>query len=192
MILPIYAYGCPVLRKKAQEIDKDYPELNELINNMFETMYSSDGVGLAAPQIGKSIQLFVLDTTPLADDHQDETLREFKKVFINPEIVAESGKEWAYNEGCLSVAGINEAVMRKSDIHIKYYDENFQFHDEKFDSIKARVIQHEYDHLQGILFVDKISPLRKRLLRGKLTAIAKGKITTRYKMVFPAKSKRRG
>lgn len=191
MILPIVAYGDPVLKKMAEEIPVDYPGLKELIDNMFDTMYSSKGVGLAAPQVGKSIRLFVIDAAPFADDEdleddpkQQEFLRNFKKVFINPVIIEETGREWAFNEGCLSIPKIREDVYRKPTVTLEFQDENFKLKEETFSGMAARVIQHEYDHLEGILFIDHLSGLRKRLLRGKLSDIQKGKINVDYKMKF--------
>lgn len=196
MVLPIVAYGDPVLRKVGVDIDKDYPSLQELIANMFETMHKALGVGLAAPQVGRAIRLFIVETRPFShkeeDDEDDEftpeerkQLAEFKKVFINAKIVNEEGEEWAFNEGCLSIPKIREDVMRKPDLHIQYYDEHFNFHDETYDGLIARVIQHEYDHIEGKLFTDKISPLRRRLIQGKLKDISKGKVQVGYKMRFP-------
>jgi len=197
MILPVIAYGDPVLRKVGVEITKDYPGLTETIANMFDTMHNALGVGLAAPQIGKAIRLFLVDTKPFSeraedDDEDDEftpeeraQLADFKRVFINSKIVEEEGKEWSYNEGCLSIPKIREDVMRKPKIRIQYYDEHFKFHDETFEGLIARVIQHEHDHIEGKLFTDKISPLRRRLLQGRLTDIAKGKVKIGYKMKFP-------
>lgn len=191
MIYPIVAYGDPVLRKVGINIDKDYPNLNELISNMFETMYRAAGVGLAAPQVGKAIRLFIVETKPFSGDDDEFTpeertqLADFKKVFINAEIVSEEGEEWAFNEGCLSIPKIREDVMRKPKVRIKYYDENFNFFDETYEGLIARVIQHEYDHIEGKLFTDKISPLRRRLIQGKLKSIEKGKVEVGYKMRFP-------
>jgi peptide deformylase len=188
MILPIVAYGDPVLKKNASEIDKDYPKLEDTINNMFETMYNAKGVGLAAPQIGKSIRLFIVDSSPFADDEEDEEyelLKDFKKIFINAQIIEESGEEWVFNEGCLSIPKIREDVNRKPEIRIQYYDQNFDFFDEKYEGVIARIIQHEYDHIEGKLFTDRINPFRKRLLKGKLTDISKGKVAVDYKMKFP-------
>ncbi|NOZ46726.1 MAG: peptide deformylase [Chlorobi bacterium] len=185
MIFPVYAYGSSVLRKVAKNIEKDYAGLAEFIKNMFETMNSSDGVGLAAPQIGKSIRLFVVDASPLAEDEPE--LEGFKKVFINAHIVEQRGEEWEFNEGCLSIPGIREDIKRKPEITIQYYDENFNYKEEFFDGIKARIIQHEYDHLDGILFTDKVTPIKKRLLKNKLAAISKGKVDVKYKMIFPKK-----
>ncbi len=187
MILPITAYGHPILKKVAEEIDEDYPGLDELIENMFETMYASDGVGLAAPQINKSIRLFVIDASPYGE--QVPELKGFKKVFINPYIFSETGKDEIMDEGCLSIPNIREDVERKYEIGIEYYDENWEFHEEHFSGIAARIIQHEYDHLEGILFVDRISNLRKTLLKRKLTDISKGNIKVDYRMIFPSKKK---
>jgi peptide deformylase len=184
MIYPIYVYGMPVLRKRAREIDKSYPNLDLLIQDMFETMYHSDGMGLAAPQIGLSIRVMVIDAAPV-EDESDPTLKDFKKVFINPEIIEEAGEEWSTSEGCLSIPTIREDVSRKPLVRIQYYDEKFEFLDEQYDGVKARIIQHEMDHLNGVLFTDRISPLRKRLLQPKLKAIARGEADVKYKMIFP-------
>lgn len=191
MVLPIVVYGDPVLRKRGEEIDKDYEGLPALISDMFETMYKANGVGLAAHQVGKPIRLFVVDTHPFAesdDDDDDEftpeqkkELEAFKKVFINAQIIEEEGEEWKFNEGCLSIPKIREDVSRKSDIEIEYYDENFVKHREKYNGVIARVIQHEYDHIEGKLFTDKISPFKRKMLSGKLNDIANGKITADYK-----------
>ncbi len=183
MILSIVAYGDPVLKKVAEEIDSDYPGLEKLIADMFETMYSSKGVGLAAPQINKSIRLFIIDASPFADEYPE--LDGWKKTFINPRILEEEGEEWDFNEGCLSIPGIREDVERKPELILEYEGENFELHEEKFDGIIARVIQHEYDHLEGILFTDHLSPLKKRLLKGKLNDISKGIVDVNYKMKFP-------
>ena len=192
MILPIVAYGDPVLRKKAAPIAKDFPELDTLVANMFDTMYGASGVGLAAPQIGKAIRLFVVDATPFADDEdlseEEQTrLKTFKKAFINPEILEETGDEWAFNEGCLSIPGVNEDVFRCPNIKIKYQDLEFNEHIEEFDGLLARVIQHEYDHIEGILFTDKLSSLKKRIIKSKLAGISKGKTNADYRMRFPDK-----
>ena len=196
MILPIVAYGDPVLRKKAKDITKDYPKLDELNENMKETMYGAYGVGLAAPQIGVPIRLFLVDTSPFAEDDdftEDEKkeLLEFKKTFINAEILEESGDEWAFNEGCLSIPDVREDVFRQPTVTIKYQDENFETHTEVYDGLIARVVQHEYDHIEGVLFTDKLSGLKKRLIKGKLGNISKGKIQVDYKMRFPAQKKKR-
>ena len=185
MIYPIVVYGHPVLRKIAAEINKDYPGLNQLINDLFETMYYSEGLGLAAPQIGKSIRIFVIDGKPAAED--EPSLADFKKAFINPHITERSGEFQPMNEGCLSIPNLREEVMRESHVRITYYDENWQFYDEAYDGYKARIIQHEYDHLDGILFTDKISPLRRRLLKGKLTSISKGNFEAEYKTILAVK-----
>tara|TARA_R110000751_G_scaffold82385_4_gene165847 strand:- start:1101 stop:1688 length:588 start_codon:yes stop_codon:yes gene_type:complete len=195
MILPIVAYGDPVLRKKAAPIAKDFPELDRLVANMFDTMYGASGVGLAAPQIGKAIRLFVVDATPFADDEdlseEEQTrLKTFKKAFINPEILEETGDEWAFNEGCLSIPGVNEDVFRCPNIRIKYQDLEFNEHIEEFDGLLARVIQHEYDHIEGILFTDKLSSLKKRIIKSKLAGISKGKTNADYRMRFPDKKMR--
>ena len=194
MTLPIVAYGDPVLRKKASNIDQEYPELEQLITNMWETMYKASGVGLAAPQIGLAIRLFVIDTSPFADDEdfspeEQAQLRDFKKVFINAAMIEEEGKNWSFNEGCLSIPDIREDVSRKDTITIKYQDENFNEKTETYDGLLARVIQHEYDHIEGILFTDKLSSLKRRLLKGKLNNISKGNIVVEYKMRFPAVKK---
>lgn len=187
MIRPIIAYGDPVLRKKAVEIEADYPDLNLLLEDMFETMYNSQGVGLAAPQIGLSIRLFIIDTEPFVDEDEEdvEGLRDFKRVIINPIIIEETGTEWKFEEGCLSIPGIREDVSRKPDIIVEYYNENFELIEEKLSGLAARVVQHEYDHIEGILFTDKINPLKKQLLKGKLNDITKGNIKVNYRMKFP-------
>ena len=196
MILPIVAYGDPVLKKKCKDIPEDYPKLDELINNMWDTMYHAYGVGLAAPQIGLPIRMFMIDPAPFAeDDEMDEKEKEhlnnLKKTFINPQIVEEEGEEWAFNEGCLSIPEVREDVFRKPKITIEYLDENFKSHRETYDGLAARVIQHEYDHIEGILFTDKLSSLKKRLIKGKLNNIAKGKVHADYKMRFPLMKKGR-
>lgn len=194
MILPIVAYGDPVLKKEAEEIDRDYPDLDKLIKDMFETMYNAQGVGLAAPQIGRSIRLFIVDGSPFAEDDGDEDnepderavgMENFKKVFINPIIEEEEGEEWGFHEGCLSIPKIREEVFRKEKVHITYYDENWEFHDEVYEGYSARIIQHEYDHIDGILFTDHLSPLKRRLLQKRLQNISKGEIKVDYKMKFP-------
>lgn len=190
MILPVVAYGDPVLRKVAKEIDSDYPNLNELIANMRQTMYNASGVGIAAPQIGKSIRLFVIDATPFAEDEdltkeEREQLKDFNHVFINPKILDEEGDEWAFSEGCLSIPDIREDVFRQESVTFEYQDENFEKHTKTLTGIAARVFQHEYDHLEGILFTDKLSSLKKRILKKKLEKISLGKINTDYRMRFP-------
>lgn len=196
MILPIVAYGDPVLRKKAEPITKDYPNLVALLENMKETMYGAYGVGLAAPQIGLPIRIFLVDTSPFAEDDdftekEQEELKNFKRTFINAKILEEEGDEWAFNEGCLSIPDVREDVFRQPKIKIQYQDENFKTHTEEFDGLIARVIQHEYDHIEGILFTDKLSSLKKRLIKGKLSNISKGKINVDYRMRFPALKKKR-
>lgn len=190
MKLPIIAYGDPVLRKKAIDITpEEYPNVKQVINDMFETMYGAHGVGLAAPQVGLSMRLFVIDATPFDEDEPE--LQDFKKVFINAEILEESGEEWAFNEGCLSIPDIREDVNRKAIIKISYYDENWHHHEQTFKGLAARVIQHEYDHIEGRLFTDKLSPLRRRLLEKRLSEISRGMVKVDYKMKFPAVKKGR-
>lgn len=185
MILPVIAYGDPVLKKKADEIDENYPNLKELIENMFETMYASNGVGIAAPQIGRSIRLFVIDASAVAEGEDgDPSCEDFKRVFINPIIFEESGTEWSCEEGCLSIPRIREDVKRKPKLKIEYYDENWELYEEELEGFAARVVQHEYDHIEGVLFTDRINPLRKQLLKGKLRDIQKGNINTDYRMKF--------
>lgn len=185
MKYPITVYGDSVLRKRAEDIDKDTEGLKEIIENMWETMYYADGVGLAAPQTGMSIRMFVIDGSSGADEEPE--LKDFKKVFINPEIIELSGDKWVMNEGCLSLPEIREDISRPETVRIKYFDENFEEHDEEFSGFVGRVIQHEYDHLEGILFIDYLSPLRKRLLKSKLNDIARGNIQPHYKIKIPVK-----
>jgi len=192
MVLPIIAYGDPVLRKVGKIIDKDYPDLDKLIANMKDTMKNARGVGLAAPQIGKAIRLFLVDTSPFSQDDElnekdKDFLKEYKRVFINAKILKEEGKLWAFNEGCLSIPNINEDVFREEAIEIEYFDENFKKHTEVVKGLAARVIQHEYDHIEGILFTDKLSSLKRRLLKKKLENISKGKVEVEYRMKFPKK-----
>jgi len=190
MILPIIAYGAPVLRKVAKDIDADYPDLKKLIEDMWETMYSSNGVGLAAPQINKDIRLFVIDSCQIFENQDEEDKGKYpdepgvKRLFINARIKELKGAEWAYNEGCLSIPKIREDVMRPETVVLEYLDENFQPHTETFNGITARVILHEYDHIEGKLFIDYLKPLRKKMLQGKLNDISKGKIKVDYKMSF--------
>lgn len=196
MILPIVAYGDPVLKKVAKDIDKDYPELDTLISNMFETMYNAYGVGLAAPQIGLPIRLFLVDTSPFAEDDvlseaEREELKNFKRVFINAKIAEEVGEDWAFNEGCLSIPDVREDVFRKPTITITSYDKDFNKHTETFSGLIARVIQHEYDHIEGVLFTDKLSSLKRRLIKGKLSNISQGKIKVDYRMKFPKEKRKR-
>ncbi len=198
MILPILAYGDPILKKEAEEIDEHYPNLQQLIEDMYETMYQAQGVGLAAPQIGRSIRLFVVDGSPFAlDDEGNSTsdpkatgLEQFKKVFINPIIEEEMGESWDFEEGCLSIPKIREKVNRKEMVHITYFDEHFQFHEETYEGYAARIIQHEYDHIDGILFTDHLSPLKRRMLTKRLTEISKGDVSVDYKLKFPLLKKR--
>ena len=188
MILPIVAFGTPVLRQKAKKIDEDYKGLLELVDNMFETMYKASGVGLAAPQIGMSIRLFIVDASPFQEE--EPKLKNFKKVFLNPEIVEEEGEKFDFNEGCLSIPHIREDVSRKSKILIRFQDEHFKNYEEEFDGLAARIIQHEYDHIEGVLFTDYLSPIKKRLLKRKLNDISKGNISVDYRMKFPQKKGR--
>lgn len=195
MILPVVAYGDPLLKKEAEEIDKSYPDLKKLIDDMFETMYQASGVGLAAPQIGRGIRLFIVDGTSFAEDAETDPkaagMADFKKVFINPIIEEEQGEEWGFTEGCLSIPTIREEVFRKEKVTISYYDENWDFKEEVFEGYKARIVQHEYDHIEGVLFTDHLSPLKKRLLTKRLANISKGDVEADYKMKFPLKKKAR-
>ena len=184
MILPIVAFGAPILRKKCVDITPEYPEFETLLDNMWETMYKASGIGLAAPQINKGIRLFLIDTTPFVDDEEETEEVIVKQAFINARIIEETGEEWVFNEGCLSIPDVREDVSRKSTVTIEYMDENFKKHTTTFDGLTARVIQHEYDHIDGILFTDKISALRKRMIKGKLMDICKGKVNAAYKMRF--------
>ena len=181
MVYPIVLYGDPVLKKKASEVKKGEIDVKELSEDMFETMKSASGIGLAAPQIGKSLRMFVVDASPL----EDEEVASFKQVFINPEIIQEEGDEWNFEEGCLSIPGIREDVFRNKKLRIKYFDEEWKAHENEFDGMKARIIQHEYDHLNGVLFTDYLSPLKKRLLKGKLANISKGKVDADYRIKAP-------
>lgn len=198
MVLPIVVYGDPVLRKVCKDITPDYEGLDQLIKDMFETMYAANGVGLAAPQINRAIRLFIVDATPFAEVEEDEEseftkkeleeMKDFKKIFINARILEEDGEEWKFSEGCLSIPKIREDVLRKPTIKIEYLDENFKKHTETYDGVIARVIQHEYDHIEGVLFTDKVSPLKRRLISGKLSDISKGKVSADYKIrVYKAK-----
>jgi peptide deformylase len=190
MIFPIVAYGAQILRKKAKDISSDHKDLKILIGDMWETMYASSGVGLAAPQINKDIRLFVMDSTQIFENMEDDEIGKYpdepgiKKVFINATLKELKGEEWAYNEGCLSIPKIREDVYRPEEITMEYYDENFVLHKDTFNGITARIIQHEYDHIEGKLFIDYLKPLRKKLLQGKLSDISKGKIKMDYKMIF--------
>ena len=196
MILPIVAYGDPILKKDCEEIDENYPNLKQLISDMFETMYKAKGVGLAAPQIGKNIRLFIVDGSPFAEDEEDEDdpraegIENFKKVFINPIIEEEDGREWQFQEGCLSIPKIRENVSRKPDITVSFYDENWELKEESYSGYAARIFQHEYDHIEGILFTDYLSPLKRKLIQKKLNNITNGEIEIDYKMRFPKKVKK--
>ena len=192
MILPIVSYGSSVLKKTAKEITSDYPNLSELIANMWDTMYAANGVGLAAPQIGLSIRVFVIDASPFVDEEnmsikEIETINSFKKVFINPKIISEEGNLWDFNEGCLSIPEVREDISRKEEILINFFDENFELQKLKLNGLAARVVQHEYDHVEGVLFTDHLSSLKKRLIKNRLTLISKGDISVDYKMSFPKK-----
>jgi peptide deformylase len=195
MILPIVAYGHPVLRKVAHEIDENYPDLAKFIEDMWETMYASNGVGLAAPQVNKDIRLFVMDSAQIfanmdERDREEENYPDapgIKQLFINPYVVEEMGDDWAYNEGCLSIPKIREDIYRAEEVTIEYQDENFHHHTKTFNGITARIILHEYDHIEGKLFIDKISPLKRKLLKRKLDDISRGNINVDYKMLFPKK-----
>jgi len=189
MILPIVAYGDPVLKKRALPIDTTYEGLETLIDSMWETMYHAHGVGLAAPQIGKSIRLFVIDGSPFADDEEASpsdhvVLKTFKKVFINAEIISEEGGEFAFAEGCLSIPDVREEVSRPSMLRLRYQDEQFNWHEEEYSGLAARIIQHEYDHIEGVLFTDRLSPLKKRLIKGRLEKISRGQVEADYRMKF--------
>jgi peptide deformylase len=187
MIYPIVVYGDPVLRQRAQEIEKG-TDLTQLIADMYETMYAAQGIGLAAPQIGKPLRLFVVDGTVLKDDEDEtdgENMDDFKKAFINPLIVEEAGEPWEFEEGCLSIPNIREKVLRKESLKIRYYDEQWNLKEEEYDGVKARIIQHEYDHIEGKLFIDYLTPLKKRMLKGKLNDISRGDVDTEYRILAP-------
>ena len=196
MILPITAYGDAVLRKECEELVEG-SDLSKLISDMFETMYDSRGVGLAAPQVGKSLRLFVIDAAAFAEDDpeseeeklEQEFLQTFQRTFINPIIEEETGHEWGFSEGCLSIPGIREEVFRRKDIVISYFDENWQLKEEKLTGLAARVVQHEYDHIEGVLFTDYLSPLKRRLLKSRLSDISKGQVEVNYRMRFPNKKR---
>ncbi|MFI5152803.1 MAG: peptide deformylase [Chitinophagales bacterium] len=191
MILPIVAYGSPVLRVKCKDIGPDYPDLSLLIADMWETMYSSSGVGLAAPQVNRDIRLFIVDSSQIFINQDEEDKGKYpdepgiRQVFINAHIRKLNGEEWAYNEGCLSIPKIREDIIRNEEVTLEFLDEHFQPHTQSYNGITARVILHEYDHIEGKLFIDYLKPLKRKLLRGKLDDIAKGKVTVDYKMVFP-------
>ncbi len=192
MILPVIAYGDPVLRAECQEIEEG-TDMTSVLKDMRDTMHQASGVGLAAPQVGKSIRLFIVDASPFAEEEPEneeeaqnfEILKNFKKVFINPIIEEERGKKWAFTEGCLSIPGIREEVMRENIVKISYFDEKWNFHEEEYTGVAARIIQHEYDHIEGILFTDHLNPLKKRMLKRKLTDISKGEVSVTYRMKFP-------
>lgn len=190
MILPIVAYGSPILRVVSKDINKDYPGLEKLIQDMWETMYASNGVGLAAPQVNRDIRLFVMDSNQIFANQEDEDKGKFpdepgiKQVFINAHIKSLNGQEWIYNEGCLSIPKIREDVSRNEEITIEYFDENFEKHTDTYNGLTARIILHEYDHIEGKLFIDYLKPLKRKLMKGKLDDITKGKIKTDYKMMF--------
>ncbi len=197
MILPVVAYGHPVLRQETEEIEEVTPEIKQLIADMKETMYNANGVGLAAPQIGKALRLFVIDASPASEDDEDEEeeltpeekeenefLKTFQRVFINPIIEDEKGDEWGFHEGCLSIPGIREEVFRQEEVFITYYDENFEYKEERLTGFAARVVQHEYDHIEGVLFTDHLNSFKKRLLKRKMTDISKGIVPVKYKMTF--------
>ena len=187
MILPIYAYGSSVLRKESIEIDKSYTELNEIIDNMFETMYAAEGIGLAAPQIGKNIRLIIIDTKSMSGDFPDDDLDNFCEVMINPIIEEELGDDFTFREACLSLPRISEEITRPSKIIVSYYDRDWNLLEKEFSGIKARIIQHEYDHLEGQMWIDRASPLRKNLLKSKLNKISKGEVYHNYPMKFSGK-----
>ena len=185
MVYPIIVYGDPILRKRAKEIVKGTFDLKAFVQDMFETMYAAHGIGLAAPQIGKSIRLFVVDATTLEDEEED--LTDFRKTFINPVIVGEEGEKWEFEEGCLSIPNIRENITRQEKVKIRYEDEDWNLKEEEYDGVKARIIQHEYDHLDGRMFIDYLSPLKKRMLKGRLTDISKGEVDTEYRILAPLK-----
>ena len=189
-MLPITAYGHPTLKVKGEEISADYPNLEKLIDEMFETMYEAEGVGLAAQQINRAIRLFIIDASPFAEEHPE--LEDFKRVFINAKIVNEEGEEWDFEEGCLSVPGIREYIRRKPVVYLNYYDENWNYHEnERFDGIIARVIQHEYDHTDGVVFVERLPHFKKVLLKRKLRDISLGKSEAHYKMLYPRQKRKK-
>lgn len=186
MVYSIVAYGDPILRAQAEEIEKEGPiDIKQLSKDMFETMQKASGVGLAAPQVGKSIRIFIVDTTPM----EDEKYPDFKKTFVNPEILEESGEEWDFEEGCLSIPGIREDVTRYEKLTLRYFDEDWNEHIESYDGIAARIIQHEHDHLDGVLFTDYLNGFKRRLLKGKLNSISRGDVKVDYSMRFPKKRK---
>ena len=181
MIYPIVVYGDPVLKRRAKDIEKGSIDVKKVSDDMFETMEAAKGIGLAAPQIGKSIRMFVVDGTPI----EDEGMEGFRKIFINPEILEEDGEKWAFEEGCLSIPDVREDINRQESLVIHYFDENWVEHEEEYDGMKARIIQHEYDHIEGVLFTDYLSPLKKKLLKGRLSNISKGKVKVEYRIKVP-------
>lgn len=188
MILPIVAYGDPILKKRASDIDRDHPDLDSLIDDMFETMYNAKGIGLAAPQIGESLRLFIVDASPFGDDEEDpeaQKVKDFKEVFINAEIRDTYGENYPFEEGCLSIPNIREDVLRDDEISIRYYDRDWNLQEREFDGYAARIIQHEYDHIEGVLFVDRLNPLKRRMLKRRLNDISQGSTKVEYKMKFP-------
>jgi peptide deformylase len=187
MVLPVVAFGHPVLKKVAEEVPRDYPGLDQFIADLWETMYVSDGVGLAAPQVNRSIRIFVIDASAFEEKYPETA--GFKKTFINAEIYLEEGEEWAFNEGCLSFPGLREDILRKPVIHMRWFDEKFNAHDERFEGVIARIIQHEYDHIEGIVFVDRIPSLKKMLLKRRLNDISRGNVDVAYRMLFPLMKK---
>jgi peptide deformylase len=191
LVLPILAYGHPILRKVARDITPDHPDLQKLIADMWETMYSSNGVGLAAPQVNRDMRLFIVDSQQIFQNMDDEERKDYpdipgiKQVFINAHIVEVEGKNWSYNEGCLSIPKIREDISRQETVSIRYFDEEFNLHHKTFNGITARIVLHEYDHIEGKLFIDYLPPLKKKLMKGKLKDISKGKVNVDYKMLFP-------
>lgn len=192
MILPVIAYGDPVLRAECEEVEEG-TDMTSVLKDMRDTMHQASGVGLAAPQVGKSIRLFIVDASPFAEEEPEneeeaqnfEILKNFKKVFINPIIEEERGKKWAFSEGCLSIPGIREEVIRENIVKISYFDEEWNFHEEEYTGVAARIIQHEYDHIEGILFTDHLNPLKRRMLKRRLTDVSKGEVSVTYRMKFP-------
>lgn len=182
MVFPIVVYGDPILRKKASDVEKG-SDVKPFIKDMYETMYAANGIGLAAPQVGKGVRVFVVDGSSLDDEEEDMT--DFKKAFINPTILKEEGEPWPFEEGCLSIPNIREKVLRPETVSIRYYDEDWNLKEETYDGMKARIIQHEYDHIEGKLFIDYLSPLKKKMLKGKLTDISKGEVETEYRILAP-------
>lgn len=189
MILPVVAYGHATLKKMSEDIDKDYPELDKLIEDMFETMYATNGVGLAAPQVNRNIRLFIIDAQPFTEDYPEA--EGVKKVMINAQILEEEGEEWGFEEGCLSVPDVHESIMRKPRILVEYYDENWELHEEWIDGVVARIIQHEYDHIDGKIFVERVSGMRKMIIKRKLNDIVTGNINPKYRMLFAKKKNKK-